>query len=134
MTKARKQRRRWQVAARSEWRCAYCGFSLVASASRFGMVGGATIDHIVPRSHGGTDALENLVLACWGCNSSKCNRDIEEWRLRESLRRIGAPGSFTPVQMAWLDARLGRIKRIRFWYEDNPLVPLDALAQESAAA
>ncbi|KYF62199.1 HNH endonuclease [Sorangium cellulosum] len=31
----------------------------------------ATIEHIVPRTHGGTDALDNLALACGRCNALK---------------------------------------------------------------
>ena len=38
-----------------------------------------TIDHIVPRSRGGTDALENLQLLYQSCNSSKGTRTQEEW-------------------------------------------------------
>ena len=34
----------------------------------------ATIEHIVPRNHGGTDALENLAIACSGCNHEKGHR------------------------------------------------------------
>ena len=34
-----------------------------------------TIDHIVPRSKGGTDHLENLQLLCGACNSTKGSRD-----------------------------------------------------------
>lgn len=30
-----------------------------------------TVDHIVPRKHGGTDALDNLQLLCGACNSTK---------------------------------------------------------------
>ena len=30
-----------------------------------------TVDHIVPRRHGGTDALDNLQLLCGACNSTK---------------------------------------------------------------
>lgn len=31
----------------------------------------ATVDHVVPRSKGGTDKLSNLVVACHSCNCSK---------------------------------------------------------------
>lgn len=33
-----------------------------------------SIDHLVPRSHGGTDELDNLLPACGHCNRSKSNR------------------------------------------------------------
>ena len=35
-----------------------------------------TIDHVVPRSKGGTDHLENLQLLCAACNSIKGPRDM----------------------------------------------------------
>ena len=41
---------------------------------------GLTVDHILPRSRGGTDHLDNLQLLCLGCNSSKGNRTMPEWR------------------------------------------------------
>jgi 5-methylcytosine-specific restriction endonuclease McrA len=31
----------------------------------------ATVDHVIPRSKGGTDDLSNLVLACNECNRTK---------------------------------------------------------------
>ncbi len=36
-----------------------------------------TVDHIIPRSSGGTDHLENLQLLCGHCNSVKGNRGME---------------------------------------------------------
>lgn len=46
-----------------------------------------TTDHKIPRSRGGTDALDNLALACLSCNSSKGARTDEEF-LPVVLRRI----------------------------------------------
>ncbi len=43
--------------------CHYCGVVL-SDESR-------SMDHIVPRSRGGTNVLENLVLACKPCNNKK---------------------------------------------------------------
>jgi len=43
--------------------CRYCG-----SRQKLRKL---TIDHVIPRSHGGTHALENLVLACGPCNAAK---------------------------------------------------------------
>ena len=46
-----------------------------------------TIDHIIPRSRGGTDDPDNLQLLCAACNSTKSNRTQEE--LIRSLREQG---------------------------------------------
>ena len=45
-----------------------------------------TVDHIVPRKHGGTDHLENLWLLCGACNSSKGTRSQEDF-LKERMRK-----------------------------------------------
>lgn len=58
---------RQQVRERAKYLCEYCHSSEEASAARF------EIDHIKPRSLGGTDALENLALACQRCNSYRYN-------------------------------------------------------------
>jgi 5-methylcytosine-specific restriction endonuclease McrA len=59
------------VLRRDGRRCAYC-------AKR-----ADTIDHVVPRSRGGTHSWENCVAACKSCNSRKADRLLEElgWSL-----------------------------------------------------
>ena len=57
--------------ARDGWRCVYCG-----TAS-----GRLTLDHVVPRSRGGTSVWENVVTACAPCNLSKGDRLPEEARM-----------------------------------------------------
>ena len=47
--------------------CVYCG----APAS--------VLDHVVPRSQGGSDSLRNLVAACAPCNVSKGTKDVRSW-------------------------------------------------------
>lgn len=56
-------------------RCAYCG-----------RPGRLTIDHVQPRSRGGTDAWENLLPACEDCNQSKGNRTPAEWGVRPRVQ------------------------------------------------
>jgi len=51
-------------------KCLHCGGRLVVSIDG-APLSRATIEHILPRAHGGTDALENLGLACARCNSEK---------------------------------------------------------------
>lgn len=48
----------------------------------------ATLEHIVPRTHGGTDELDNLAIACFGCNSGKGHR--LDWRRPDdpTLQRV----------------------------------------------
>ena len=38
------------------------------------------VDHMLPRSRGGTDHPDNLQLLCSGCNRSKGGRTMAEWR------------------------------------------------------
>ena len=51
-------------------KCIHCNSRLVIGLEG-DTFGGATIEHIVPRTHGGSDALENLAMACGRCNSQK---------------------------------------------------------------
>lgn len=40
----------------------------------------ASVEHIVPRAHGGTDDVENLAIACRRCNMQKGTRhDHKRW-------------------------------------------------------
>jgi 5-methylcytosine-specific restriction endonuclease McrA len=57
--------------------CQYCGYR----------GDDLTLDHIVPRSRGGTETWENMVTACNRCNVSKGNR---------TPREAGMPLRITP--------------------------------------
>jgi 5-methylcytosine-specific restriction endonuclease McrA len=48
--------------------CAYCGATDALA-----------VDHLVPRSRGGSDGGENLLIACRPCNSRKGARDLLAW-------------------------------------------------------
>jgi 5-methylcytosine-specific restriction endonuclease McrA len=64
--------------------CVYCG----------AMDTPLNIDHVHPRSKGGSDRVSNLVLACIPCNEAKSNRPVEEFapkRAADILRRAKVP-------------------------------------------
>lgn len=63
-----------------ERRCVYCNTSNVP----------LQIDHIQPKSRGGTDRVSNLTLACARCNQRKGARPIEQFLARRPalLRRV----------------------------------------------
>jgi hypothetical protein len=51
-------------------------------------LGRETLEHIVPRNHGGSDALSNLAIACSRCNHGKGARlDPRRWG-DEALQRV----------------------------------------------
>lgn len=66
---------RTMIYKRDGHKCQYCG-----STKQL------TIDHIIPRSRGGEDTWENLVVACMPCNTKKSNKLLEETNL--TLRSI----------------------------------------------
>jgi 5-methylcytosine-specific restriction endonuclease McrA len=76
--------------ARDGWQCAYCG----SSSNRL------TLDHVVPRSRGGTSVWENVVASCAPCNHRKGDRLLEETTM--SLRTVPRPP--TPVLFIRLTA------------------------------
>ncbi|MDX6504093.1 MAG: hypothetical protein QOE29_1218, partial [Gaiellaceae bacterium] len=58
--------------ARDDWRCVYCGTK----------AGRLTLDHVVPRSRGGTSTWTNIVLACVKCNMRKGDRLVNEIHMK----------------------------------------------------
>jgi len=46
-----------------------------------------TLDHVVPRSKGGSNKMSNKVPSCRSCNSSKGNKSLEEFRFLCAIKR-----------------------------------------------
>lgn len=68
-----------QVAERDGYKCYLCEGIVDMSLSRTSRYG-ATLDHVIPLSKGGTDTLENVKLTHWICNIQKSNKSLEEYR------------------------------------------------------
>ena len=66
---------RWQVFQRDNWRCLSCG-----RTSEDGII--LHIDHIIPRSKGGQDHIDNYQTLCDICNIGKSNKDQTNLRNR----------------------------------------------------
>lgn len=75
--------------------CRYCGRT-VGWTNRRGSAG-ATLDHVVPPEFGGGNTLENVVVACRGCNAGKRCRTPEQagMTLRPPPHRPPPPGPST---------------------------------------
>jgi 5-methylcytosine-specific restriction endonuclease McrA len=71
---------RRNVAKRDHYTCQYCG----------GQPGGEsiTIDHVIPRSQGGTSCWNNCVAACERCNARKGDRTPEQAGLKLRHRPV----------------------------------------------
>ena len=107
---------RFRVLERDGFRCRYCGKS-----SDQGAV--LEVDHLYPKSKGGSHSIDNLVTACWECNRGKAGRPLlgqpkpKEWgKVRRRRYRSVAPvlaeewpeGSHcaTPLKIALLGYQL----------------------------
>jgi hypothetical protein len=64
----------WQVLARDNWTCLSCG-----RTAKDGIT--LEVDHILPRSKGGKDSIENLQTLCKKCNIGKSNKDDTDLRV-----------------------------------------------------
>ena len=54
-------------------KCLHCGTRLVVGDDGRAR-GAATLEHVFPQSQGGTDAVDNLAIACARCNREKGTR------------------------------------------------------------
>lgn len=76
------QRTRWSVFQRDCFTCQYCGKSITSNPELK-----LEIDHINPKSKGGTDYIDNLCTACYECNHGK-HADLLQFPLHEKEKRI----------------------------------------------
>jgi 5-methylcytosine-specific restriction endonuclease McrA len=104
---------------RDNYTCQYTG-------KRISMDNG-TIDHVIPRSRGGTSTWENLVMSCLEVNSKKADRTPDEAGLK-LLKKPEKP-KWSPIYARF--ARLASANVPISWHqfvkiEGNPFGALDA--------
>ncbi|MDD4857782.1 MAG: HNH endonuclease [Candidatus Krumholzibacteria bacterium] len=74
--------REWQREQELPKLCVFCGSE-----------GELQADHLIPRSRGGKDESDNLVLSCRTCNASRGDKGVFEWlglEKKDSLHRLVA--------------------------------------------
>ena len=87
---------RESVFSRDKYCCGYCGKSFSKND--------LTIDHIIPRSKGGTTVWNNVISCCRRCNAYKSDKTLQECRLK--LKR-------KPKEPKWLDPIIHRYRKSR---------------------
>ena len=76
------------VFARDRWTCQYCGVERVT----------LTVDHVIPRSKGGTSSWEHIVACCAPCNRRKGDRLPRHARMHPRTKpRTPSPNVFVHV-------------------------------------
>jgi DNA-directed RNA polymerase subunit RPC12/RpoP len=68
-------------------KCQYCGATKAL-----------TIDHVIPKSKGGKDTWDNLVVACSSCNSKKGDTFLEDTNMKLT-RKPKAPINKSMIQL-----------------------------------
>ncbi len=74
--------REWEREQELPKSCVYCGSTA-----------DLTTDHLIPRSRGGDDSADNVVLACQSCNISRGEKGVFEWlglKDKDKLHRLVA--------------------------------------------
>lgn len=61
----------WDTCIKDKCKCVYCEFD----GTKFENWRQLQIDHIIPKSKGGDDSVENLAVACCRCNQHKKDFD-----------------------------------------------------------
>ena len=69
-------KRKWRKSIKEKWnyQCAYCGSEE-----------DLTLDHITPRSKGGSNRATNVLCACKQCNNSKGHEFWSEWYMKQEF-------------------------------------------------
>lgn len=97
------------VYSKTNFRCAYCGKQLNFEPIKLDC--GLTtcefaIDHVIPKSKGGSNDISNLLPSCKTCNISKGTKSLEEFRFSSTLKDNNIP-SFSKLQLSFLKNKIG---------------------------
>jgi len=80
--------RRFAIYERDAWTCLVCGESRAMRIAN-----GLSLDHVMPRSAGGSNEASNLITVCIPCNSARCDLPVVDYgsairqRIARALRK-----------------------------------------------
>ena len=116
MSKWLSNSKRSLVISKTNGLCGYCG-SVIDSDK-------CTVDHLVPKIRGGSNQVENLVLACKSCNTSKGSLSVEDYRIWLSWRDLAKSNGFSVNQIKWLLANTNlssqfNAEKVTFYFEGS---------------
>lgn len=86
---------RINVATRDDYTCQYCGTQYPLKK--------LTYDHVIPRARGGKTNWENIVMACYDCNSKKGHKMLKDTRMH--LRKTPVKPKTLPVIVFRIDTQ-----------------------------
>lgn len=78
---------RTEIYNKYQWKCFWCEAEIVRCNEE--RPNRATIDHLQPKSKGGTNSIHNMVASCYDCNTRKGNRFPISRSLSRKLVKIG---------------------------------------------
>lgn len=76
-----RMRPREKLAARAGFVCFWCN---QPTRLEMGYQNSATVEHLIPKSRGGSDSMSNLRSACYRCNTARGNTCSQEFALKAS--------------------------------------------------
>lgn len=91
-------------------KCAYCGAQQMP----------LNIDHIHPRSRGGTNRISNLIIACITCNQTKSDRPVEDF-LKNKPKLLAQVHSLAKTSLR--DAAAVQSTRWALWRALDAILP-----------
>ena len=109
--------KKYEVLKNAKFRCLLCGISAGERALE--------VDHITPRSQGGTDDISNLQALCFSCNAMKKDTDDTDFRNVEEeyeTRKAGCPQCFPHSGLVRKEEELAYSTHVAVAGQENVLI------------
>ena len=100
--------KRLAIYLRDGMACAYCGKGVDDEGTRL------SLDHLVCRSHGGSNMEGNLITCCISCNSSRADTLLADWLILKCGNNAAATAKGQSTgDKTWRTLPVPQVKRAR---------------------